>query len=66
MGGFDLIYKGKEVNLPPPSIYSSMLGCKANRIENMKKLARNCAYRLSKEFLEKQNAQMKAQQKKTQ
>lgn len=48
MGGFDLIYKGKEVSLPNTSVYSSMLGCKTNRIENMKKLARSCAYRLSK------------------
>lgn len=32
VGGFDLIYKNKEVNLPDPSVYSTMLGCKTNRI----------------------------------
>ena len=40
-----------------------MLGCKPNRIENMKKLARACAYRLSKEHLEKEAALLKAQNK---
>lgn len=63
VGGFDLIYKGKEVTLPNTSMYSSMLGCKTNRVENMKKLARNCAYRLSKEFMEKEQAKQKAQNK---
>jgi hypothetical protein len=32
VGGFDLIYKDKDIALPTPSIYSTMLGCKANRI----------------------------------
>lgn len=41
-----------------------MLGCKSNRIENMKKLARSCAYRLGKEFLEKEAAQLKLLTKK--
>lgn len=40
-----------------------MLGCKANRIQNMKKLARASAYRLSKEHMEKQAALLKAQNK---
>ena len=48
IGGFDLIHKGKEVTLPEASQYTSMLGCKLNRMENMRKLARSCAYRLSK------------------
>jgi hypothetical protein len=52
IGGFDLIYKDKPVTLPEASIYTTMLGCKPNRLENMRKLARSCAYRLSKEFLE--------------
>lgn len=48
IGGFDLIYKNKEITLPEASIYTSMLGCRVNRLENMRKLARSCAYRLSK------------------
>ena len=48
VGGFDLIYKDKPVNLPESSIYTSMLGCRLNRMENMRKLARSSAYRLSK------------------
>lgn len=63
IGGFDLIYKGKEVSLPNSSVYSTMLGCKANRVENMKKLARGCAFRLSKEHLEKEAAILKNQHK---
>lgn len=53
IGGFDLIYKDKPINLPDSSIYTTMLGCKLNRNENMRKLARSCAYRLSKDFTEK-------------
>jgi len=30
-----------------------MLGCKNNRVDNLKKLARTTAFRLAKEFLEK-------------
>lgn len=63
VGGFDLIYQAKDISLPNTSMYSSMLGCKTNRVENMKKLARNCAYRLSKEFMEKEQAKQKAQNK---
>jgi hypothetical protein len=59
VGGFDLIYKDKPVTLPESSMYTSMLGCKLNRLENMRKLARSCAYRLSKEFLEKEAARVK-------
>ena len=66
VGGFDLIYKGKEIMLPNTSIYSSMLGCKTNRVENLKKLTRNCAYRLSKEYMEKEQAKQKAQNNTTQ
>lgn len=59
VGGFDQIYKGKEVNLPAASIYTSMLGCRSNRLENMRKLARSCAYRLSKEFMENEAARLR-------
>ena len=64
VGGFDLIYKGKEVALPEASIYTSMLGCRVNRLENMRKLARSCAYRLSKEFLEAEAARLRQESKK--
>lgn len=64
VGGFDLIYKGKDVTLPEASIYTSMLGCRVNRLENMRKLARSCAYRLSKEFLEAEAARLKQETKK--
>ena len=63
VGAFDLIYKGKEIGQSTQNTYSTMLGCKPNRIENMKKLARSCAYRLSKEHLEKETALLKAQNK---
>lgn len=33
-----------------------MLGCKNNRIDNLKKLARATAFRLAKEFLQKGQA----------
>jgi len=32
VGGFDLIYKNKEVSLPETSSYTSMLGCRTNRL----------------------------------
>lgn len=64
VGGFDLIYKGKDVTLPEASIYTSMLGCRVNRLENMRKLARSCAYRLSKEFLEAEAARLRQETKK--
>ena len=51
IGGFDLIFKNKEVSLPEASIYTTMLGCRSNRLDNMRKLARSCAYRLSKEYM---------------
>lgn len=31
IGGFDLIYKDKPMNLPDSSMYTTMLGCKLNR-----------------------------------
>lgn len=36
-----------------------MLGCRTNRLENMRKLARSCAYRLSKEYLENEANKLK-------
>ena len=35
------------------SMYTSMLGCKNNRQDNLKKLARTTAYRLAREYLQK-------------
>jgi hypothetical protein len=64
VGGFDLIHKGKEVTLPEASIYTSMLGCRVNRLENMRKLARSCAYRLSKEYLEAEAAKLRQETRK--
>lgn len=48
IGGFDLIYKNQEVISNSSSIYTSMLGCKNNREDNLKKLARATAFRLAK------------------
>lgn len=31
IGGFDLIFNGKNVSLPNESIYTTMLGCRCNR-----------------------------------
>lgn len=56
VGGYDLIYKGKEVTIGTTSMYTSMLGCKTNREENIKKLARPTAFRLANEFIEKSKA----------
>lgn len=50
VGGFDLIYKGKEINIGSATSYTTMLGCKNNRVDNLKKLARATAFRLAKEF----------------
>ena len=36
-----------------------MLGCRSNRLENMRKLARSCAYRLSKEYMEQEAMKLK-------
>lgn len=52
VGGFDLIYKNKEVGIGSATSYTSMLGCKNNRVDNLKKLARATAFRLAKEFQE--------------
>jgi tubulin polyglutamylase TTLL9 len=49
VGGFDLIYRGKEVAVGPATAYTSMLGCRNNREDNLKKLARATAYRLANE-----------------
>ena len=56
IGGFDLIYKGKEVGLGAATSYTTMLGCKNNRVDNLKKLARATAFRLAKEYQEKNRA----------
>lgn len=56
IGGFDLIYKNKEIGIGSATSYTSMLGCKNNRIDNLKKLARATAFRLAKEFQEKNKA----------
>ena len=53
VGGFDLIYRGKEMSIGNATSYTTMLGCKNNRIDNLKKLARVTAFRLAKEFQEK-------------
>jgi hypothetical protein len=44
-------------------MYTSMLGAKNNRIENVKKLARTTAYRLANEFIEKTKAAEKSSKK---
>lgn len=56
VGGFDLIYRGKEVGIGNATSYTTMLGCKNNRVDNLKKLARATAFRLAKEFQEKNRA----------
>lgn len=53
VGGFDLIYKNKEIGIGTTTSYTTMLGCKNNRIDNIKKLARATAFRLAKEYQEK-------------
>ena len=50
IGGFDVIYKGKEIGIGSATSYTTMLGCKNNRIENIKKLARTTSFRLAKEY----------------
>jgi hypothetical protein len=50
IGGFDLIYKNKEINIGSATSYTTMLGCKNNRVDNLKKLARATAFRLAKEY----------------
>lgn len=44
-------------------MYTSMLGAKNNRVENVKKLARSTAYRLANEFIEKSKAAQKSSKK---
>jgi hypothetical protein len=44
-------------------MYTSMLGAKNNRIDNIKKLARTTAYRLANEFIEKSKAAEKSSKK---
>jgi len=56
IGGYDLIYRGKEVGLGAATSYTTMLGCKNNRVDNLKKLARATAFRLAKEYQEKNKA----------
>jgi hypothetical protein len=64
VGGFDLVFKKEDI-AQTPSTYTTRLGCKCNRIENLKKLARACAMRLSKESLEKEAMLQKTQTKNT-
>jgi len=52
VGGFDLIYKGNPIKLPSNSTYSSLLGCYNNRLQQLKKLAKNTAIRLATETQE--------------
>ncbi len=56
VGGYDLIYRNKEITVASECMYTSMLGAKNNRIDNVKKLARTTAYRLANEFMEKSKA----------
>lgn len=44
-------------------MYTSMLGAKNNRVDNIKKLARSTAYRLANEFIEKSKATEKSSKK---
>lgn len=46
-----MIYKGKEISVASECMYTSMLGAKNNRVDNIKKLARTTAYRLANEFI---------------
>jgi len=39
VGGFDLVYKGNQINLQPQFKYTTYIGCINNRDENLKKLA---------------------------
>ena len=48
-----MIYKAKEIGIGSATSYTTMLGCKNNRIDNIKKLARATAFRLAKQFQEK-------------
>ena len=47
IGGFDLIYKGGPVKLPPNSTYHTLLGTYNNRSQQLKKLAKSTAMRLA-------------------
>lgn len=47
IGGFDLIYREKPVNMPNNSVYSTYLGCYNHRETQLKKLAKQTATRLS-------------------
>lgn len=44
-------------------MYTSMLGAKNNRVDNIKKLARSTAYRLANEFIQKSKAAQKSSKK---
>lgn len=48
VGGFDLIYKNNPIKLPANSMYQTYLGCHNSRQQNLKRLARQVAQRLSK------------------
>ena len=43
-----MIYKNQDINTNTNSTYTTMLGCKNNREDNLKKLARSTAFRLAK------------------
>lgn len=47
VGGFDIIYRGNPVKQDPKATYSTLLGCYNNRQQQLKKLAKQIAARLS-------------------
>jgi hypothetical protein len=64
IGGFDLIYKNQDIGVGTASTYTTMLGCKNNREDNLKKLARTTAFRLAKEYVEKTKSNTNSANKK--
>ncbi|EGR31891.1 tubulin-tyrosine ligase family protein, putative [Ichthyophthirius multifiliis] len=63
IGGFDLIYKGDIIKLPSNSTYNTLLGSYNNRIQQLKKLAKNTALRLAIQHYEKQQNQINQSQR---
>ncbi len=52
VGGYDLIYKGRHIEMDEGSIFHTYLGCLNNRKEQMLKLAKVTKDRLLKEKTE--------------